>query len=188
MQHEMTGLYGKLPAHGDFVRRNLPEAFVTPWDEWLQAGIIAAREELGDEFPDIWSAARPVSFHLPASACGPRPVAGVLLTSADFVGRRFPLTLAAVLPPDAAAPSREWYASLASAGSAALDNGQTADALLADVLAALPADLPAGAGGETEPEAEAGPDFGWWVADDMRWDLSGLPDPARFASLLRGTP
>jgi type VI secretion system protein ImpM len=180
MQHGMTGLYGKLPAHGDFVRRNLPEDFVTPWDDWLQAGIVAARDELGDEFPDVWSAARPVGFHLPAKACGSRPVAGVLLTSEDFVGRRFPLTLAAVLPPGAPAPSRDWYALLACAGSAALDNRQTADALLAD--------LPAEAGGALEPEPEAGPNFGWWVADDMRWDLTGLPDPSRFAALLRGIP
>ena len=32
-----TGLFGKLPAHGDFVRRHLPRSFVTPWDEWLWA-------------------------------------------------------------------------------------------------------------------------------------------------------
>ena len=102
------------------------------------------------------------------------------MTSEDFVGRRFPLTLAAVLPPGLRPRAATWYALLACAGSAALDNRQNADALLAD--------LPAEAGGASEPEPEAGPNFGWWVADDMRWDLTGLPDPSRFAALLRGIP
>ena len=44
----VTGLHGKLPAHGDFVRRGLPTSFCEPWDAWLQAGMTAARDSLGD--------------------------------------------------------------------------------------------------------------------------------------------
>ena len=35
-----AGLFGKLPARGDFVRRNLPASFVAAWDSWL-AGVLA---------------------------------------------------------------------------------------------------------------------------------------------------
>ena len=94
------GLFGKLPAHGDFVRRNLPRSFVSPWDRWLSEGVRAT--------PDAtWTAWR---FHLAAGRCGPAAVAGVIVPSSDSVGRRFPMTLAALgvvlVPP----PS--WFADL----------------------------------------------------------------------------
>ena len=38
-QAAIGGIYGKLPAFGDFVRRGLPSAFVRPWDEWLSNSI-----------------------------------------------------------------------------------------------------------------------------------------------------
>lgn len=95
-----TGLFGKLPTRGDFVRRNLPRSFVEPWDAWLSAGLIAV--------PNAhWG---PWRFHLAAGACGPDGAAGVLAPSQDSVGRRFPLTLAVLgvshRPPEA------WYAAL----------------------------------------------------------------------------
>jgi len=52
----MTGVFGKLPAHGDFVRRGLPQSFVGPWDAWLQAGIGMARGTLGSDFDLRWAA------------------------------------------------------------------------------------------------------------------------------------
>ena len=33
-----VGVFGKLPAHGDFVRRGLPPVVTNRLDEWLQAG------------------------------------------------------------------------------------------------------------------------------------------------------
>lgn len=113
-----TGLFGKLPRHGDFVRRNLPRSFVGPWDAWLSAGLLAAPKER-------WG---PWRFHLAAGDCGPDAAAGVLAASEDAVGRRFPLTLAALgvslRPPEA------WYAALeALATDAALDADALAVAL-----------------------------------------------------------
>ena len=30
----MIGFYGKLPSHGDFLRRRVSDAFVGVWDAW----------------------------------------------------------------------------------------------------------------------------------------------------------
>ena len=43
-----VGIYGKLPSHGDFLQRRVPPEFLTPWDDWLQAGIAASRSALAD--------------------------------------------------------------------------------------------------------------------------------------------
>ena len=51
----MSAFYGKLPAKGDFLSRNLPQEFVAAWDQWLQAGMHASREALG--FPMVESVA-----------------------------------------------------------------------------------------------------------------------------------
>lgn len=166
------GVYGKLPAHGDFIRRGLPDSFVEPWDAWLQAGIVAARDALGDDFPAAWAAAPAWRFRLPPGACGETPVAGVLLPSEDMVGRRFPLTLAMLL--DAAAPpSESWFDMIEAAARQGRDGGDTADAL----LAALPA--------TAWPDTDA-PEAGWWRADSPRWPLPALPPPAQFRVLLEG--
>lgn len=168
-----TGLYGKLPAHGDFVRRSLPDGFVEPWDAWLQAGIAAAREALGEGFADAWAAAPAWRFRLPAGACGEIAAAGVMLTSEDIVGRRFPLTLAALLERDAPPPSASWYDLMEESARAGRDAGGTADA----VLAALPA----------EPWADAdAPEPGWWMREAGRWDLPALPPAGQFRVLLEG--
>jgi type VI secretion system protein ImpM len=126
-----TGLFGKLPAHGDFVRRVLPGSFVQPWDAWLSHGMEAARAALGDGWEAAWDEAPPWRFRLAPGACGPQAAMGVLVTSADLVGRRFPLTLAAVLPAAALPPPASWYAALEETALAARAGGMDADALLA---------------------------------------------------------
>ena len=175
----VTGLYGKLPAHGDFVRRGLPSSFCDPWDDWLQAGIAAARDALGEGWERLWDAAPAWRFALPAGACGPDPVAGVMATSADAVGRRFPLTVAATAPGriEALWPAA-WFAALEGALRHAQAGGLDADAL----LAVLPAP------GEADP-AEA-PAPGWWTAGEpgLVWPLPALPAPHEFVLLLDAQP
>lgn len=138
----LTGLYGKVPAHGDFVRRGLPSSFVGPWDAWLQSGIEAARERLGDRWAAAWDTAPPWRFALPAGACGPDAVAGVLLTSEDMVGRRFPITLAAVLPTGGDLPAAAWFATLEAAALAGRAGRMDADGLAA-AIPAPGAEMPA---------------------------------------------
>ena len=134
-----TGLFGKLPAHGDFVRRGLPRSFVSPWDAWLSEGIHAARATLGEDWDAAWEAAPIWRFRLSPGACGPDAVVGVVATSHDMVGRQFPLTLAAILPGAAIPPPDDWYAALEDALPAARAGGLDADALAA-LLPPAPAD------------------------------------------------
>ena len=136
-----TGLFGKLPAHGDFVRRGLPRSFVAPWDEWLSAGIEAARATLDEGWDSAWEAAPVWRFRLSPGLCGPDAVVGVMATSQDMVGRRFPLTLAAILPGAAVPPPDDWFAALEAALLDARAGGMDADALAA-MLPPPPADDP----------------------------------------------
>ena len=95
-----VGFYGKLPSHGDFLQRRAPEAFVTLWDDWLQAAMAESRAALGEAWLGIYLTSPVWRFAAAAGACGPGPVAGVLVPSVDRVGRYFPLTIVAALPGD----------------------------------------------------------------------------------------
>lgn len=168
-----TGLLGKLPAHGDFLRRALPEDFVAPWDDWLQSGVASLRDGLEDaDFAEAWDAAPVWRFLLPAGACGASRVAGVILPSEDLVGRRFPLTLAALLPAEAPAPAEAWFDQLQAAGQQARAQAQNADTL----LAALPDPW-----ADDDPPAE-----GWWLTPEHHWPLPALPPPLLFRILVEG--
>ena len=176
----MTGVYGKLPSYGDFIRRGLPQSFVVPWDAWLQTVVGAAREALGDEFAALWAAAPGWRFVLPPGVCGDDGVAGVLLTSHDSVGRCFPLTLAALIQQGQAPPGEDWYATAEEAGRAGRDRRDSIDAL----MAALPA--------QPQVAGEAGggglPATGWWAPDGRRWALSALPSVTQFRMMLQAAP
>jgi type VI secretion system protein ImpM len=179
------GLVGKLPAHGDFVRRgDLPASFCGPWDAWLQDGIAAARATIGEaRWQAVWDAAPAWRFALPAGACGPEAAAGVLLPSRDAVGRRFPLTLAAVRPADAPGAWPEaWFAALEGAGRLALAAGHDADRL-ADLLPAPDADaaaLPPVA--DAAAPAPADPLAGFWAELEAAAADAGAKPDAETAS------
>jgi len=174
----MIGVFGKLPQHGDFVRRGLPPAFVQAWDDWLQSRLGAAREALGDDFAAAWAAAPTWCFRLHDGVCGEAPVAGVLIPSQDAVGRQFPLTLAAVLPIGAGLPDEDWYAALVDAGLGARDDGQDVDSLLAG--------LPPPMRGQTAASSTPVRTTAWWMPGSRRWPLAVLPTPAQFRAMLSG--
>jgi len=92
------GLYGKLPSHGDFLRRRTSEAFVEKWDGWLQECMVESRAALGDRWLDVYLTSPAWRFACSAGTCGPEPVIGLLVPSVDRVGRYFPLTLVAEVP------------------------------------------------------------------------------------------
>ncbi len=87
-----VGFFGKLPSRGDFVRRGLSQAVVGAWDDWVQSVMPARRS---DSFNGQWWAMRAWRFAFDPGICGPCPASGVLLPSADSVGRLFPLLIAA---------------------------------------------------------------------------------------------
>jgi type VI secretion system protein ImpM len=172
MEAARTGLFGKLPAHGDFVRRALPRSFIRPWDAWLSAGMEAARARLGEAaWAKAWAQAPVWRFRLAPGACGPDAAVGVVATSADMVGRRFPLTLAAVLPAAAIPPPEAWFLALEEAAEAGRAGGMDADAL----AGALPEPPP------DDPEATLDGLSLFWTAGGARQPMGG---PGGFARLI----
>ena len=96
----MAGFYGKLPSHGDFLQRGVSDDFVNHWDAWLQDGMARSRSELGEEaWLDVFLTSPLWRFALASGVVGAPVWAGILLPSVDRVGRYFPLTIVAELPP-----------------------------------------------------------------------------------------
>lgn len=88
-----VGLFGKLPTHGDFLRRRVADDFVSGWDAWLQECLAKSRAALGQAWLDTYLTSPVWRFALAPGVCGAAAVAGILVPSVDRVGRYFPLTL-----------------------------------------------------------------------------------------------
>ena len=120
-----AGFYGKLPSHGDFLSRRLPRQFVEPWDQWLQNGIAASREQLGKNWLDTFLISPIWHFGLTPGLCGDDAWAGVMMPSVDRVGRYFPLTLAAKVErgqlPLLFDPACGWFDALTQLAFSSLD-------------------------------------------------------------------
>ena len=121
------GLFGKLPSHGDFLRRRASDAFVDAWDAWLRECLAESRAALGERWLDVYLTSPAWRFVCAPGACGPAPVIGLMVPSVDRVGRYFPLTLVAELPGDV---------SLITAATDAAPFFDSAERLLIETLAA----------------------------------------------------
>ncbi len=122
-----VGFYGKLPSHGDFLRRRVSDAFVDHWDSWLQTSVAASRSALGERWLAVFLTSPAWRFVCAAGSCGPQPLIGLMVPSVDRVGRYFPFTLVAELPADI---------SLISAANSTAPFFDDAERLLVDTLAA----------------------------------------------------
>ena len=142
-----AGLYGKLPGHGDFIQRQLPGSFVTPWDEWLQRAVYGSREIVGEKWLDYYLTSPIWYFAFTAGVLDERAWAGVLVPSVDSVGRYFPLTMAAPVS-DGANPFfvqdhfDDWFRRLSDLGIEALQNALQADHLIERIPALSETRLP----------------------------------------------
>lgn len=161
----VPGFYGKLPATGDFVTRRLPGDFVRVWDRWLAQHIVPL---FGlDTWPDNMALrflAGPASFG--ASA-------GIVLQSADRVGRQFPLSVVARLSeaPLRLAYADAWFEVIEEAAFAAQRGELTPDELDA-ALITLPAPL-------VEPDGNVIDDLVMWTAHTDIFDVDPqAPQPA----------
>ena len=202
-----VGLLGKLPSHGDFLRRGVASELAAPLDAWLAAAVAASRETLGAGWLDAYLTAPVWRFALAAGTCGSATAAGIWLPSVDRVGRYFPLLAVAQL---ATVPSpvallqgaRAWYDRLEELVLAVLEDRVTLPELEASLAAIAPPEPLAGAGPlpwRLAPADPAGWQLAalapigslWWGEGSPRVPASllacaGLPPPGAFAAMLDG--
>jgi type VI secretion system protein ImpM len=112
-----VGLYGKLPSHGDFLRRRVSDAFMGAWDSWLQQSIAASRAVLGERWLDLYLTSPAWHFACAPGVVGPAVAIGVMVPSVDRVGRYFPLTVVCELGAglsalEAATETHGWFATV----------------------------------------------------------------------------
>jgi type VI secretion system protein ImpM len=122
-----VGLFGKLPSHGDFLRRRVSDRFADGWDAWLRQCLSRSQAALGDRWVDVYLTSPAWRFVAAAGACGPAAIIGLMVPSVDRVGRFFPLTLVAELPEDV---------TVIAAASAATPFFNAAEQLLIETLEA----------------------------------------------------
>ncbi|EHK53149.1 type VI secretion system-associated protein TagF [Allomesorhizobium alhagi] len=127
----VPGFYGKIPTAGDFVVRGLPADFVRRWDRWLAqnlAPLIGAQS---------WPWPLALRFLAGPGCFG--PATGIVLQSTDRAGRRFPLSVVALLPEASLAMVRAdaWFAKIEDAGISAQLGELTPDKLEATLIELL---------------------------------------------------
>src|SRR6185503_4117001 len=127
-----VGFFGKLPSHGDFLRRRVSDAFVDGWDAWLRECLASSRTALGAQWLDVYLTSPAWRFVCAPGACGPAPVLGLLAPSVDQVGRYFPLTIVTELPEDV---------SLVTAAATSTHFLDAVERLVIETLAAEPVDF-----------------------------------------------
>lgn len=167
-----VGLFGKLPAAGDFVTRTLPGAFVAAWDDWLQRSLVASRAALGGNWTEIYLQSPIWRFALQPQVVNALAWAGVLMPSVDRSGRYFPLTLAAPIPSAASTlltvtAAEHWFAELERIALWALEPEATLEAIEAHLMQQPLIAVPASAVAQGD----------WDVALQLAqwWSQSGRP-------------
>ncbi len=114
-----TGYYGKLPQRGDFVSGKIPTTFKNTWDDWAQQLVIANNELQQQGSAQPWFHLPVYRFYLSSMIAGDNAWVGVMLPSADSVGRLFPFCLARDIDPaisaaEAMASHQAFYETLES--------------------------------------------------------------------------
>ena len=135
MQQETIGIFGKLPAHGDFVQRNLPAEFINVWDEWLQHYVAGTKEQLGENWLDLYLTSPLWRFVFSAGVVDENSWAGIMIPSVDRVGRYYPFSIIKKLPANINAfefiqLQSAWYKELEDLALSALDGGILIDDLI----------------------------------------------------------
>ena len=145
-------VWGKLPAHGDFVARGLTPATRDELDGWLAASLAEARAALGEAFEATYDEAPPWRFTWRDEG---GVTAGAMAMSVDAVGRRYPILIAREgLEPEEVDGATEAVEELLYD---ALADGWDADRLHLAVAAMAP------------PRGEPQEDEAWWTLGAERF-------------------
>ncbi len=129
------GLYGKLPAYGDFIFRNLNSTFINPWDEWQQNFISASQQQMGDDWLNIYLSSPIWRFVISPGVLDNKMWAGFMMPSVDRVGRYFPISVVKPFPPTINPVNimfnfQEWFTELEAQCLSALEGKIDADELI----------------------------------------------------------
>jgi type VI secretion system protein ImpM len=117
----VLALYGKHPGRGDFLTRGIAPRLQAPLEAWLDQVLAELRDTLGPEWETVWDSGTCLNFWVGEAIWG-LPVAGVMRSSRDKVGRRFPLMILAqgeVPAPPTLGPD-PWHRAVAEALDASL--------------------------------------------------------------------
>lgn len=138
VNQEQTGIYGKLPAYGDFLIRNLGSTFLDPWDEWLQCFVSASREQLGEGWLQTYLTSPIWRFVLSSGVIDENMWGGLIMPSVDRVGRYFPLSIARSFAPHFSPVNfmytqQDWFRQIESFCLMALDGDLDIDQLAANL-------------------------------------------------------
>jgi type VI secretion system protein ImpM len=120
-----TWLFGKLPAHGDFIARGLSPARRDELDLWLSNEMVHARDAFGAQFEDAYDAATP--WLLSARDDTGAWHGAAICPSVDAAGRRFPIIAGAAAADAATAAAMAIWAEQAI--YRAFEQGLSADGL-----------------------------------------------------------
>ena len=131
------GLFGKLPAHGDFVQRGWDDATVRGLDNWLSEGLASVRSALDDDgFDHLMTKAPLWRSYLPAGWVSTGALLVVLAPSVDQVGRYFFIAagLSGAAAPlwDVACRQSDFLSGVDKAVYESLATGSDADTLFAE--------------------------------------------------------
>ncbi|MFD1745001.1 type VI secretion system-associated protein TagF [Rhizobium helianthi] len=137
-EQDRIGFFGKLPAHGDFVGWGLSADLQRLLQDWLQAGLQAARERHGEAWQRTFKSMPPWRFLIEEGLWSNHAIAGVLIPSEDRVGRGFPLVLLSQIQQSGEHPFRfykdeTWFTAL----EAIAETGLRRDFQLESFTAAL---------------------------------------------------
>ncbi len=179
----VAGLFGKLPAHGDFVRRGWADATVDAIDRWLTETIANARAARGIDAFGLWMRAAPLwRGFVPAGRLGPQALHLGIAPSIDRAGRLF-----AVAAGVAAEATTAWRHATTAGGAVdaalydALTGERDADAVV-EAIAASIEQTPGTASDRATPAVST-----WWLAFDGEPVIeSGSVDASLLERLLSG--
>lgn len=138
MNSDPIGIFGKLPAHGDFIHRNLPSKVVNEWDGWLQTFVGSTQERLGEAWMDVYLTSPIWRFCLSEGVFDDHQWAGIVLPSVDRVGRYFPFSVMAKIPADVVpcefmSTQEAWFESIEALALKALDGQLQVDSLVTEL-------------------------------------------------------
>lgn len=96
-ESDRIGFFGKIPSHGDFISDGLERELISIFDDWMRSGLHACAEMFSGRWPAIFSSSPPIRFIVERGIWGNCAYVGVLVPSADRVGRKYPLAIIAQL-------------------------------------------------------------------------------------------